>query len=247
MTPIVELRQYTLRPGRRDDLVDIFEDHLVEGQEAYGIELPGMFLDDHDPDRFVWLRAFPDVAMRAAALAGFYGGPVWRAHRDAANATMVDSDDVLMLEPVEGTRPLPVSPPRPARGHRDPGGPARRHREPGTARAYAHVHLVDPARWQRVRPLAAAAGAALEAVLGVPVTTLLSSAHPNDFPALPVRAAERALVTFARFPDERARRDGRARLAAARGLWSGPLRPLGEAVVGEQALDLRPTWRSLIR
>ncbi|RPK34941.1 hypothetical protein EES40_32340 [Streptomyces sp. ADI93-02] len=32
-----------------------------------------------------------------AALEGFYTGPVWREHRDAADATMVDSDDVLLL------------------------------------------------------------------------------------------------------------------------------------------------------
>ena len=27
----------------------------------------------------------------------FYGGPVWQAHRNEANATMVDSDNVLLL------------------------------------------------------------------------------------------------------------------------------------------------------
>ena len=36
---------------------------------------------------------------RAQGLAAFYGGPVWQAHRDAANATMVDSDDVFLLRP----------------------------------------------------------------------------------------------------------------------------------------------------
>jgi hypothetical protein len=34
---------------------------------------------------------------RRASLQAFYGGPVWRAHRDAANATMIDSDNVLLL------------------------------------------------------------------------------------------------------------------------------------------------------
>ena len=34
-----------------------------------------------------------------AMLAAFYDGPVWRAHRDEANATMIDSDDVLLLRP----------------------------------------------------------------------------------------------------------------------------------------------------
>ena len=33
------------------------------------------------------------------ALASFYGGPVWTAYRDAANSTMLDSDNVLLLKP----------------------------------------------------------------------------------------------------------------------------------------------------
>ena len=54
------------------------------------------FVDLDDPDRFVWLRGFVDMATRAAALGAFYGGPIWKAHRDAANATIVDSDNVLL-------------------------------------------------------------------------------------------------------------------------------------------------------
>jgi hypothetical protein len=40
------------------------------------------------------------MASRKAGLAAFYGGPVWQRHREAANATMVDSDDVLLLRPL---------------------------------------------------------------------------------------------------------------------------------------------------
>ncbi|MFJ5924362.1 NIPSNAP family protein [Kitasatospora sp. NPDC092948] len=94
---IVELRQYTLHPGARDTLIDLFEREFVTGQQDVGITLGGRFRDLDDPDRFVWIRAFPDMAHRRRALEAFYTGPVWRAHRDAANATMVDSDDVLLL------------------------------------------------------------------------------------------------------------------------------------------------------
>lgn len=34
--PIVELRQYTLRPGQRDALIDLFDLEFVETQEAVG-------------------------------------------------------------------------------------------------------------------------------------------------------------------------------------------------------------------
>ena len=104
MLGVVELRQYTLVPGQRDTLVELFDRELVEGQEAVGIRVLGQFRDLDAPDRFVWLRGFPDMAARRVALAEFYGGPVWARHRDVANATMVDSDDVLLL------RPLPQQP-----------------------------------------------------------------------------------------------------------------------------------------
>src|SRR6266545_3360159 len=97
--PIVELRQYSLRPAQRDVLIDLFEREFIESQEAAGMRVLGQFRDLGDPDRFVWFRGFRDMPSRAAALGAFYGGPVWKAHREAANATMIDSDNVLLLRP----------------------------------------------------------------------------------------------------------------------------------------------------
>src|SRR5689334_18896791 len=99
---VVELRQYLLHPGRREDLVRLFEAELVDSQEAVGMRVLGIFRDLDRPDHFVWLRGFADLAGRAPALGAFYGGPVWKANSGAANATMIDSDDVLLLRPVSG-------------------------------------------------------------------------------------------------------------------------------------------------
>src|SRR5215469_8417835 len=96
---VVELRQYTLHDGARERLIDLFEREFIESQEALGIRLCGPFRDLEDPNRFVWLRGFHDMNQRSAMLSAFYDGPVWRTHRDAANATMVDSDNVLLLRP----------------------------------------------------------------------------------------------------------------------------------------------------
>jgi hypothetical protein len=82
--PIVELRQYTLHPGQRDVLIDLFDREFVESQEALGMKIIGQFRDLDNPNRFVWLRGFRDMPSRAQALKDFYGGPVWKAHREAA-------------------------------------------------------------------------------------------------------------------------------------------------------------------
>ena len=101
--PIVELRQYTLHPGKRDVLINLFDREFVESQEALGMKVIGQFRDLDNPNRFVWLRGFRDMPSRAQALKDFYGGPVWKAHREAANATMIDSNNVLLLHPAMPT------------------------------------------------------------------------------------------------------------------------------------------------
>ena len=97
---LLELRRYRLRPGARDTLVELFARELVEPQRQVGLQILGWFDDVDEPDHFVWLRGYPtrSAEARAASLTAFYGGPVWRAHREAANATMLDSDDVHLLE-----------------------------------------------------------------------------------------------------------------------------------------------------
>src|SRR5690349_10397043 len=91
---VVELRQYTLRPGQRDVMIDLFDRELVDTQEEAGIHVVGQFRDEDDPDRFVWIRAFPDMDARRDALTAFYvNGAAWREHRSAARATMLDTSN----------------------------------------------------------------------------------------------------------------------------------------------------------
>lgn len=97
---VLELRRYTLHPGRRDELISLFEREFVAPQEAAGAHLFGLFRTPSSPDEFVWLRGFSSLEARFEALSAFYTGPVWRRFRDEANATMVDSDNVLLLRPV---------------------------------------------------------------------------------------------------------------------------------------------------
>ncbi|WP_103351465.1 NIPSNAP family protein [Amycolatopsis sp. CA-128772] len=106
---VLELRRYTLHPGRRDELIELFEREFIEPQEAAGAHLFGLFRAPAAPDEFVWLRGFRSLASRKAALEEFYFGPVWKEHRPAANATMIDSDNVLLLRPVH--RGLAAPPP----------------------------------------------------------------------------------------------------------------------------------------
>ncbi|WP_152363973.1 NIPSNAP family protein [Microlunatus speluncae] len=98
---VVELRRYLLRPGGRDALIELFEREFVESQEVLGMHLFGLFREEGADDHFVWFRGFRDLGERLTALQTFYSGPVWARHGAAANATMISTDDVLLLRPTQ--------------------------------------------------------------------------------------------------------------------------------------------------
>src|SRR5258708_5939547 len=101
--PVVELRQYTLRPGQREVLIELFDREFVESQEATGMAIVGQFRDLDQPDRFVWIRGFPSMPVRARALAGFYGGPRPQAHTAPPHAPPSQKGD--MQHPRPGAPP----------------------------------------------------------------------------------------------------------------------------------------------
>ncbi len=230
--PVVELRQYTLRPGQRDCLIELFDREFVETQEAHGLAVMGQFRDLDDDDRFVWLRGFAGMAERQAGLAAFYGGPVWRTHGDAANATMDEWHDVLMLRPAWPGSGIAL------RGRARPGSG----NAPGRVDARV-FHLKQPAGdalfqlcRQRLAPVYEAAGAQ---VLGWYAT----EDAPNNFPRLPLREGEHVLAVFALFADAAA-----ADAFDQGGCWQAGAEPLLEPWLARptQHLRLAPTGRSAI-
>jgi NIPSNAP len=187
-SPIVELRQYTLRPGRREVLIDLFDAELAEGQRQSGIDVIGQFRDMDDPNRFVWLRGFPDMHERARGLADFYDGPVWKAHREAANATMVDVDDVLLLRPARAGSAFTLG---------DHDGT-----RPRGLVGVTILQLEAPAEQTEIIPffehsIARIVGDGGGSILGYFVT----EASRNTYPRLPVREGEHVFVWCAGFAD----------------------------------------------
>jgi hypothetical protein len=229
---IVELRQYALHPGKRDVLIELFDREFIEPQEALGATIIGQFRDLDHGDRFVWLRGFPDMLTRGEALAAFYGGSVWKAHRDVANSTMIDSDNVLLLEPVCGT-PMIVPPRERAATVNGRLITATIHYpKPESVAAFGALFA------DRLRPVLIACGAR---ILGEYVT----SAKQNNFPRLPVREGECAYVWFGRFAST-ASYDAYRNSLADDPRWSGGLSQEFESMLRHESetLQLAPTSRS---
>ncbi|MFJ9855847.1 NIPSNAP family protein [Streptomyces sp. NPDC101150] len=234
---VIELRQYTLRPGRRDELIELFDREFVETQEETGMIVLGQFRDLDDPDRFVWLRGFADMAARHRALAAFYGGPVWAEHGPQANATMIDSDDVLLLRPLsDGSVFARFPSERP-----QAGAPAPRRFVSAT------VWSFRPGRDDGIALIRDGLLPVLRETGPAPIAALITETADNTFPRLPVRTGENIAAVFTSYPDESTHRrhlaDVQAHPLARDAILPGIRR---EQTTAPRILRLAPTGRSLV-
>jgi hypothetical protein len=237
---IVELRQYTLHPGRFDGFVKLFEDEFLDPLEAAGMTVIGQFRDLDDPNRFVWLRGFRDMPSRAVALSAFYDGPVWKARRGAANENFTDTDNVLLLHPAthdSGVRLDGLS--RPARG----ATPSDRGLVVVTVYSLNEADAKTFPVWfeNELRPALAQAGISVAA-------TFETETSANNFPRLPVREGEHVFVWIARFAD-RARGDAALQGLAQSVQWHDKVAAALQQRLKAppQVLRLAPTAHSLLR
>jgi hypothetical protein len=237
----LELRQYKIFEGKREAMIAVFESKLIEGQEQVGMRLLGQFRDLDDPDRFTWMREFPNMESRGKALTDFYTGPIWKAHRGEANPLLEDNDNVLLLRPAASALRL-QSP------------PAMERAQFGVTPAAAGLVVVtiyylwkDPAEGftkffiDELQPQIKAAGLP---VLGAYVI----ESTPNDFPKLPVRQHEKVFVWLTRAADaatyDKSQQALRERLTSANSIGHELAKHQERQA---QILRLAPTPRSTLR
>lgn len=223
---VYEFRNYVMRPGRRDVLIDLFECEFIESQEAGGSRVVATFRNLDDPNRFVWMRAFADMQARAAALDAFYTSPLWLARRNEANTTMVDSDDVLLLRPVAGSA---------LRNGRAPIGAT----ETAGSVIVATTYFLHPnAEGDFAAFFARDVAPALDAT---PFATFATEHSPNSYPRLPVRENERVFLTLTHYESASA-------LAAAAPVAAKVTQAIARHIVRPtETLRLQPSARSALR
>lgn len=236
---IVELRQYTLRPRQRDAFIQLFDSTFADPLDAAGMTVIGEFRDLDRPDRFVWMRGFPDMPSRAAELAAFYDSDLWHAHRNEVNASIDDSDNVLLLEPASPTLELQAIPPRSRAGAVE-------------QKAGLIVTTLYYTKPEKLADFAALFERSLHHRadhLGArTLTGYVTSTQANNFPQLPVRVGEHIYVWIAYFASPEAyaayqkKRDTDRR-------WNQTLWPKAQKLLicEPEILRLKPTTASRLR
>jgi hypothetical protein len=235
---VIELRDYLMQPHRRDVLIELFEREFIEAQEALGMRVMAHFRDLDRPDHYVWLRGFADMPARQRGLEGFYSGATWLAHRNAANATMIDSDDVRLLRYARPTWAL-ASPAAP-RPHRDAEAA-----QPQSVFVLFIATLHAPADDTLKRSFERDALPLLREFGLMPNAVFETEPAPNNYPRLPVRSDAPVLAWLSRVANVPAADQALARLDESP-RWHGAVLPRLRAT-DLQRMRLQPAARSWLR
>jgi hypothetical protein len=231
---VIEFRRYTVKEGERERFAEYFESYFPEAFQQMGAMAFGQFFERKNPVGFTWMRGFKNTDARAVINAGFYYGPLWREHAFTMNSLMVDSNNVLLLRPLNPERGVTVLP------SVDPVT----ERKGAQGVVVAQIFAVKANSVDAFAQEAEAAFSGYRAAGAREAGVLVTLDVPNNFPQLPVRTDGPYLVWLGIVKDNQALETQFTPLAeqSSKSLSAtGMLRGAPELVI------LDPTRRSRLR
>jgi hypothetical protein len=190
---VIEFRRYTIKEGQREAFTKRFESFFPEAIQQTGAIVAGEFLERANTTMFTWIRGFHNLDDRARLNAMLYYGPVWKEHRKQMNDLLVDSDNVLLLHPLNSQQPeLSIL---------DPADPATDTGE-GRGIVVAQIFALKTSGLRTVSEKTDPLFAGYRAV-GVHEAGVLATLDvPNNFPQLPIRTDGSYLVWLGILKDD---------------------------------------------
>jgi heme-degrading monooxygenase HmoA len=99
---IVEMRTYKIKPGKRTEFLEVFRSRSMPAHAALGMRVLGPLLCVDDPDRFFFMRGFPDLESRERMKAAFYEGDLWKRELEQLLMPMLETYDVVVVDDPDG-------------------------------------------------------------------------------------------------------------------------------------------------
>ena len=233
--PVIEFRRYTIKQGERPNFARRFESYFPEAIQQTGAIVAGEFLERANSSMFTWIRGFHDLDDRARLNAALYYGPVWKEHRTAMNELLLDSDNVLLLQPLDPRQGIAILPA--VDSATETGGAA--------GVVIAQIFAVKPDAVRAFSERAESAFAGYCDAGARAAGSLVSLDAKNNFPQLPIRTDGPYLVWLGILKDDRVLEDRLRPLAeqASQSLFAtGMLRARPEFVVLDPAPRSRLRW-----
>lgn len=99
---IIEIRRYTLKPGKREDFIRFFETVNRQALRDAGMRVFGPMRDEENPDVVHWMRAFDTEEARERIKNEFYDGPVWAEKVEPFAMPMIERFEASVASTTEG-------------------------------------------------------------------------------------------------------------------------------------------------
>jgi len=99
---IIEIRRYTLKPGKREEFITFFEAVNRPALRDAGMLVFGPMRDEENSDVVHWMRAFESHEQREAIKNAFYDGPVWAKEVEPIVMPMIERFEASVVSTTDG-------------------------------------------------------------------------------------------------------------------------------------------------
>lgn len=94
---LYELRMYECHPGQRDAWVNYMEEEIIPFQVSKGMVIVGSFVDEQNPNLYVWMRRFVDEEERQRLYEAVYQSEHWKNNLSPRNPSMIIREKIKVL------------------------------------------------------------------------------------------------------------------------------------------------------
>lgn len=99
---ILEMRSYTLHPGKREAFIELFETVNRAALREAGMLVFGPMRDLEDPDKVHWIRAFESLEQREEIKQVFYDGPIGAQEVEPLVMPLIAHFEASVVETTKG-------------------------------------------------------------------------------------------------------------------------------------------------
>ena len=93
---LFELHQVRARPGRRADLVKVFEEEVIPFQMSKGVVIVGSWVGEQEDDLYVWIRRFDSEEERVNLYKAIYQSDHWKTVLGPHLAPLSDRESIVI-------------------------------------------------------------------------------------------------------------------------------------------------------
>jgi len=93
---LFELRQYRMRPGKKEAWVKLMEEEVIPFQSEHGMVIIGSWVGEKEEDLYVWLRRFDNEEERVRLYAAVYQSDRWKNDIGPRVGDLIDREQIVV-------------------------------------------------------------------------------------------------------------------------------------------------------